>query len=88
MHTELAKCEEDLEQIQVAMEHLKKVGCGSVRCPGRRIRKEGHGHRTLEKGRSWLCKCIMLPGRQIRKEGHGHRTLEKVGHGSVMLPGR
>ena len=23
---ELAKCEEDIEQIQVAMEHLKKVG--------------------------------------------------------------
>ena len=26
MHTELAKCEEDEEQIDVAMEHLKKVG--------------------------------------------------------------
>ena len=26
VHMELAKCEEDIEQIQVAMEHLKKVG--------------------------------------------------------------
>ena len=25
IHTELAKCEEDEEQIQVAMEHLRKV---------------------------------------------------------------
>eukprot|EP00057_Strongylocentrotus_purpuratus_P019580 XP_011674054.1 PREDICTED: cilia- and flagella-associated protein 46-like [Strongylocentrotus purpuratus] len=28
VHTELAKCEEDMEQIQVAMEHLKKVRVG------------------------------------------------------------
>ena len=28
VHTELAKCEEDMEQIQVAMEHLKKVTLG------------------------------------------------------------
>ena len=32
MHMELAKCEEDVEQIQVAMEHLKKVNHMFRRC--------------------------------------------------------
>ena len=37
VHTELAKCEEDLEQIQVAMEHLKKVSQSHGTISGRKV---------------------------------------------------
>ena len=88
MHTELSKCEEDLEQIQVAMEHLKKVGHSQVKVHVHQgtkcLEKVGCSHLKVryEHG-TFKDKCWLL----LKKRNQMRTRLKEIHH-RFLIPGR